>query len=42
MSRWGGASVEASPRVSRGGEASDGASPCESRGQTRGVAGWWS
>ena len=23
MSRWGGASVEASPRVSRGGEASD-------------------
>ena len=23
-----------------GGEASDGASPCESRGQTRGVPGW--
>ena len=42
VSRWGGASVGASPRVSRGGEASDGASPCESRGQTRGVAGWWS
>ena len=42
VSRWGGASVEASPRVSWGGEASDGASPCESRGQTRGVAGWWS
>ena len=30
------------PRVSRGGEASDGASPCESRGQARGVPGWWS
>ena len=42
VSRWGGASVGASPKVSRGGEASDGASPCESRGQTRGVAGWWS
>ena len=42
VSRWGGARVETSPRVSRGGEASDGASPCESRGQTRGVAGWWS
>ena len=42
VSRWGGASVGASPRVSRGGEASDGASPCESKGQTRGVAGWWS
>ena len=42
VSRWGGASVGASPRVSRGGEASDGALPCESRGQTRGVAGWWS
>ena len=42
VSRWGGASVGASPRVSRGGEASDGASPCESRGQTRGVPGWWS
>ena len=26
----------------RGGEASDGASPCESRGQARGVPGWWS
>ena len=38
----GGASVGASPRVSRGGEASDGASPCESRGQTRGVPGRWS
>ena len=32
MSRWGGASVGASPRMSRGGDASDGASPCESRG----------
>ena len=42
VSRWGGASVGASPRVSQGGEASDGASPYESRGQTRGVAGWWS
>ena len=42
VSRWGGASVGASPKVSRGGEASDGASPCESRGQTRGVPGWWS
>ena len=40
VSRWGGASVGASPRVSRGGEASDGASPCESRGQTKGVPGW--
>ena len=38
----GGASIGASSRVSRGGEASDGVSPCESRGQTRGVAGWWS
>ena len=42
VSRWGGASVGASPKVSRGGEASDGASSCESRGQTRGVPGWWS
>ena len=42
VSRWGGASVGASPRVSRGGEASDGASPCESRGPTRGVPGSWS
>ena len=42
VSRWGGASVGASPKVSRGGEASDGASPCESRGQTTGVPGWWS
>ena len=40
VSRWGGASVGASPKVPRGGEASDGASPCESRGQTRGVPGW--
>ena len=32
----------ASQRVSRGGEASDGASPCESREQLRGVLGWWS
>ena len=37
-----GASVEALPRVSRGGEASNGASPCESRGKARGVPGWWS
>ena len=42
VSRWGRASIEASGRVSRGGEASDGASPCESRGQARGVPGWWS
>ena len=42
VSRWGGASVGASPRVSRGGETSDEASPCESRRQTRGVAGLWS
>ena len=42
VSRWGGACVEASPRVSQGGEVSDGASPCESRGQARGVPGWWS
>ena len=42
MSRWGGASVGAFLRVSRGGETNDGASPCESRGQPRGVLGWWS
>ena len=42
VSRWSGAIVEASPRVSEGGEASDGASSCESRGQARGVPGWWS
>ena len=42
VSRWGGASVRASPRVSRGDEASDGASPCESRGQARVVPRWWS
>ena len=42
VSRWSGASVEASSRVSWGGEANDGASPCESRGQPREVAGWWS
>ena len=42
MSRWDGTSVEASPKVSRGGEASDGASPCESRGQARVVSRWWS
>ena len=35
VSRWGGASVEASPRVSRGGEASNGSLPCESRGNQR-------
>ena len=39
MSWWGGASVWALPRVSRGGEASNGASPCESRGQAKGVLG---
>ena len=39
-SQVGGASVKASPRVSRGGEASDGPSPCESRGQPRGVPSW--
>ena len=39
MSRWGGASVEASLRVSEGGEASDGASPCESKGATKGSSG---
>ena len=39
-SRWGGASVGASLRVSWGGEASDRASSCESRGQARGVLGW--
>ena len=42
VSRWGDASVRASSRVSRDGEATDGASPCESRGQARGVPGWWS
>ena len=40
MSQWGGASVGASLRVFLGGEASDGASPCESRRQARGVLGW--
>ena len=42
MSRWGGTSVEASPRVSRDGEDSDGASSCESKGQPRGILGLWS
>ena len=28
-------------QVFRGGETSDGASLCESRGQARGVPGWW-
>ena len=42
VSRWGEANVGASSRVSRRDEASDGALPCESRGQTRGVLGWWS
>ena len=42
VSWWGGASVVSSPRVSWGGEASDGASPYESRRQPRGVLGWWS
>ena len=41
VSQWDGASVGASPKVSRGGEDSDGASPYESRGQARGVPGWW-
>ena len=45
MSRWGGASVEASPRVLQGGEASDGASLCESKGAIKGSFGmlelWW-
>ena len=40
--RWDGASVKASPRVSQGGEASDGASSCKSKRQPRGVPGWWS
>ena len=40
MSRWGGASIGASPRVSWGSEASDRASPYESRVQPRGVPGW--
>ena len=41
VSRWDGASVAASSKVSQGhGKASDGASPCESRGQARGVLGW--
>ena len=40
MSRWDGASVGASPKVFQGGEASDGASPYESRWQARGVPGW--
>ena len=42
VSREGGSSVGASPRVSRGGETSDEASPCKLRKQTRGVLGWWS
>ena len=39
---WCGASVGTLPRMSWGGEASDGASPCESKEQPRGVPGWWS
>ena len=42
MSLWDGASVGASPRVFRGGEASDRTSPFESRRQPREVSGWWS
>ena len=42
VSRWGGASARALPRVSLGGEASDGASPYESKRQPRRVPGWWS
>ena len=37
--RRGRASVRASPRVSRGDKASDGALPCESKDQPRGVPG---
>ena len=40
--RDGGANVWASPTVSRGGEASNEASPYESREKARGVSGWWS
>ena len=40
VSGWGEDSVGVLPRVSWGGEASDGASPCESRRQARGVPGW--
>ena len=42
VSWWSGASIGASSRVSRGGEASNRASPCESRGQAKEVPGWWS
>ena len=43
MSWWDGANVGASPRVSRGGKASNGISPCESREhRARRVLGWWS
>ena len=40
VSWWGGASVGASLRMPHGGEASDGASPCQSKGQAKGVLGW--
>ena len=42
VSWWGEASVGASLRGSQGKEASDRASPCESRGQPRKVPRWWS
>ena len=42
VSRWGGANIWIAPRVSQGGEASDGALPCKLRGKPRGVPGWWS
>ena len=42
MSRWSGASVGATPKVSGGGEASDGASPCELKELLKGVPRWWS
>ena len=41
MSEWGGASVKTLPRVSWGGEASNGASPFESKEQPKGILGWW-
>ena len=40
MFQWGGASVGTSPRMFRGGKASDGASPYKSRGQLKRVPGW--
>ena len=40
ISQWSGASIEAISRVSWGSETSDGASPCESKRQAKGVPGW--